>query len=229
MATNDQLMLLSAREDDAVSDAKDVIEKFLVAAAYAIVTSPATGIVVPPVGIVSRSYHELSGVVLGYAGEHWADAVSIVVADTGAPATVPAAMSAEEAQRVSSAIREFLAKEEAALAAQLAVVGESSADWVKTGFPGFVDSVLARAGALVELVLVGTAANATMSAMRLLSVRFKTAVAAMDAKTTQTCRRINGVSIPVEQPFELTGQPRFADRMMAPPFHWRCRTRLTAA
>ncbi len=53
---------------------------------------------------------------------------------------------------------------------------------------------------------------------------FKVAVATIDARTTQTCSRINGQIQPVDKPFIVTGTPRYADEKMLPPFHDYCRT-----
>lgn len=52
----------------------------------------------------------------------------------------------------------------------------------------------------------------------------KQVVAAIDARTTDCCRRAHGQIQPLDQPFVLIGTPRYADRIMHPPFHWHCRT-----
>jgi hypothetical protein len=52
----------------------------------------------------------------------------------------------------------------------------------------------------------------------------KQAVAQIDSSTTDCCLRVHGQVQPLEKPFELRGTPRFADEMMHPRFHWRCRT-----
>lgn len=52
----------------------------------------------------------------------------------------------------------------------------------------------------------------------------KQAVAAIDENTTETCLLVHGQVQPMDSPYVLEGQPRFADRMMYPAFHWRCRT-----
>lgn len=52
----------------------------------------------------------------------------------------------------------------------------------------------------------------------------KQAVAAIDEQTTDCCLRVHGQVQPLDKPFVLEGQPRFAARMMYPAFHWRCRT-----
>ena len=49
------------------------------------------------------------------------------------------------------------------------------------------------------------------------------AVSAIDERTTDCCLRVNGQTVAIDQPFELTGTPRFADRMMHQPFHYFCR------
>lgn len=52
----------------------------------------------------------------------------------------------------------------------------------------------------------------------------KQAVAAIDNRTTECCLKVHGQIVPVSGKFHLTGTPRFADDMNAPPFHWNCRT-----
>lgn len=52
----------------------------------------------------------------------------------------------------------------------------------------------------------------------------KQAVAAISDKTTDCCLRVHGQVQPLDQPYRLTGEPRFADEMMYPAFHWNCRT-----
>jgi len=52
----------------------------------------------------------------------------------------------------------------------------------------------------------------------------KQAIAAVGKNTTDCCLRVHGQIQPVDRPFELTGTPRFADKMMTPAFHWNCRT-----
>lgn len=52
----------------------------------------------------------------------------------------------------------------------------------------------------------------------------RVAVATLDAKTTECCRRIDGAVVGLYEPFRLTGTPRFADAMLGPPFHCYCRT-----
>lgn len=55
----------------------------------------------------------------------------------------------------------------------------------------------------------------------------KQVFAALDARTTACCRRAHGQIQDLDQPFVLTGTPRFADRVMSPPFHYRCRSAVT--
>jgi hypothetical protein len=52
----------------------------------------------------------------------------------------------------------------------------------------------------------------------------KQAVASIGPRTTQCCLRVHGQIRDVGEPFELTGEPRFARQMMHPSFHWNCRT-----
>lgn len=53
---------------------------------------------------------------------------------------------------------------------------------------------------------------------------YKQAVAAIDKRTTDCCLRVHGQVQPLDQPFELRGRPRFADRQDWSPFHHYCRT-----
>jgi hypothetical protein len=55
-------------------------------------------------------------------------------------------------------------------------------------------------------------------------VFMKQAIAALDAVTTDTCLEINGVIVGLDEDFHLTAEPRYADDMDWPPFHWWCRT-----
>jgi hypothetical protein len=52
----------------------------------------------------------------------------------------------------------------------------------------------------------------------------KQAIAVIGKGTTDCCLRVHGQIKRNDEPFELVGEPRFADRMMAPSFHWNCRT-----
>ena len=52
----------------------------------------------------------------------------------------------------------------------------------------------------------------------------KQAVAVIDNRTTNCCLLVHGQIQPFGKPFELTGTPRFADKMHWPGFHYFCRT-----
>lgn len=52
----------------------------------------------------------------------------------------------------------------------------------------------------------------------------KQAIAAVDERTTDCCLRVHGQIQPVDGKFNLTGTPRFANRLAHPPFHWYCRS-----
>ena len=49
-------------------------------------------------------------------------------------------------------------------------------------------------------------------------------ISAIGPNTTDCCLRAHGQIQPLDQPFELTGTPRFADQLMSPPGHWNCRS-----
>lgn len=52
----------------------------------------------------------------------------------------------------------------------------------------------------------------------------KQAVAALDSRTTDCCLKVHGQIQPLDEPFHLTGTPRYADYQDWPGFHWYCRT-----
>lgn len=56
------------------------------------------------------------------------------------------------------------------------------------------------------------------------AVYLKQAIAAIDERTTECCLEVNGQTQPLDQPFILIGEPRYADEQMEPPFHNYCRT-----
>jgi hypothetical protein len=56
------------------------------------------------------------------------------------------------------------------------------------------------------------------------TVYMKQAIAAIDAKTTDCCLQVHGQIQPLDKPFQLIGEPRYADEVDNPPFHWNCRT-----
>ena len=52
----------------------------------------------------------------------------------------------------------------------------------------------------------------------------KQAVAALDKWTTDCCLKVHGQIQLLDDPFHLTGTPRYADYQDWPGFHWYCRT-----
>ncbi len=52
----------------------------------------------------------------------------------------------------------------------------------------------------------------------------KQAIAALDSRTTDCCLRVHGQIQPFDKPFQLTGTPRYADKLDWAPFHDYCRT-----
>lgn len=77
----------------------------------------------------------------------------------------------------------------------------------------------------IQRVLSNNMAMAAAAAFLIDDQRLtKTAVAIIDIRTTDCCRRVNGQVRKVGEPFELTGTPRYADMAQSPPFHDYCRT-----
>lgn len=52
----------------------------------------------------------------------------------------------------------------------------------------------------------------------------KQVVAALDERTTDCCLQAHGQIQNIDDPFILTGTPRYADEIQDPPFHWYCRS-----
>jgi hypothetical protein len=50
------------------------------------------------------------------------------------------------------------------------------------------------------------------------------AVAAIDERTSDCCLRVNGQVVGMDEPFQLSGTPRYADALLNPGFHDYCRT-----
>lgn len=55
----------------------------------------------------------------------------------------------------------------------------------------------------------------------------KQVVAALDDRTTDCCLKAHGQIQPMDEPFKLTGTPRYADELDWAPFHWYCRTSIS--
>lgn len=49
-------------------------------------------------------------------------------------------------------------------------------------------------------------------------------VSVITPETTQTCLRAHGQIRELDEPYALTGTPRFSDEVMTPPGHWNCRS-----
>jgi hypothetical protein len=52
----------------------------------------------------------------------------------------------------------------------------------------------------------------------------KQAIAVINDRTTETCLRVHGQIREIDEPYHLTGTPRFSDEELYPPFHFRCRS-----
>jgi hypothetical protein len=108
--------------------------------------------------------------------------------------------------------------------------GESLPDLTKRLFAATGSSPWRRGQLDAELftrrVVVSANNGAKEEAIRLIGDTDlqKQAIAVIGDRTTDTCLRVHGQIQPVGEPFTLTGEPRFADKMMTPAFHWNCRT-----
>lgn len=118
------------------------------------------------------------------------------------------------------------------------IQGESFSDLVRRLMAVDADiatgvSVWRRGQLSIELMirrLVITTANAAKNdALRQMNAEGGTqvqrqAIATMSPETTDCCLRVHGQIVDIDEPFTLTGTPRFADQLMHPSFHWNCRT-----
>lgn len=73
-------------------------------------------------------------------------------------------------------------------------------------------------------MLLAGVTSGVFLAMMMGEGRQKRAVAVLDKATTNCCRLVDGQTVGIKELFTLTGTPRFASQMQAPPFHWYCRT-----
>lgn len=108
------------------------------------------------------------------------------------------------------------------------------------GFTGNISSEIvgddSRVGILQPAGLIATATRALGNAMGAGFTAYvgaqpaqdfgwgKQPIPAIDDRTTDTCLRVAGQKRALDEPFHLTGTPRFADDMQWTPFHWYCRT-----
>lgn len=97
--------------------------------------------------------------------------------------------------------------------------GESRAGIIKP-------SPVVSTAALWTAHMAGTAFLGYLEARRGRGARDfdKQAIAALDGRTTECCLNVHGQFRDLDEPFKLTGTPRFSDERDQPPFHWYCRT-----
>lgn len=89
-----------------------------------------------------------------------------------------------------------------------APVNNTAAQWTTSV------AMLAIAGVLVGSVRADNSEDQFM----------RQAIAGLDERTTDCCLRVHGQVVGMDQPFKLTGTPRYADELQDPGFHWYCRT-----
>ena len=86
--------------------------------------------------------------------------------------------------------------------------------------------ILAPTPILTEMAfwITGLSVLSYLSSTRAMPDAVRQAVAQIDDGTTDTCLNVHGQIVEVDEPFHLTGTPRFADDMHNSPFHRGCRT-----
>jgi len=123
-----------------------------------------------------------------------------------------------------------------AISAQVDLQTQKTLSTLATGGdPTLIIGDASRVGLLSPAVVVKEAANwitniamlTTIGAMLAPSAEsefMRQAIAAIDERTTDCCLRVHGQAQPIGKQFELSGTPRYADKMMHSPFHGYCRT-----
>lgn len=154
--------------------------------------------------------------------EEAARQLSLYGVETRPSPVLPMGLSEQSNAAVNAVTSTLDAQEAQILAMILAdmqdgqIIGDDNHDGVLSA------SELATAIAYWAAVLFGDAFNGGTSGYA--DDFKKIAVAALDGRTTRCCLEVHGQIQPFDAPFHLTGTPRFADYMDAPPFHWYCRT-----
>jgi hypothetical protein len=82
---------------------------------------------------------------------------------------------------------------------------------------------------MIRRLTITTANAAKNDALRQMNAQGGTqvrrqAIAVISPETTDCCIRVHGQIVDIDEPFTLTGTPRFADQMMHPSFHYNCRS-----
>ncbi len=132
-------------------------------------------------------------------------------------------------KKIYAALAAVMLKLDAQIASAEALIlmGAASEQIIGNGELGgvlVVGTIVAAACAFVGLI-VWNAFNAQfLATVGTTSAYQKIAIAVLDSKTTNCCKEVHGQIQNIEDPFILTGEPRFADEMQYPAFHWYCRT-----
>ena len=108
--------------------------------------------------------------------------------------------------RITDEVSLILGDTERVGALSPAAIGGSAATWFTRLQAATLDATL----------------NAAPATRRI--VWHRQAIATLGSRTTDCCLRVHGQIVPMNEPFSLTGTPRFANQMNHPPFHWNCRT-----
>lgn len=114
---------------------------------------------------------------------------------------------------------------QASLASALVITGASDAQIAGDDERGgiLLPSVVLAASTYWAASLTWASFGQTATAQSAYQFR-KQAVAGLDERTTDCCLRVHGQVQPLDDPFKLTGTPRYADEMDWPAFHYYCRT-----
>lgn len=129
--------------------------------------------------------------------------------------------------RLIAQIRDALAGAELARQQQIAVLYTITPDPALIIGDGERLGALAPGATASDLARWLTTAHqaAFTNAVQRAPTRFRRqAIATLSGHTTDCCLRVHGQVVELDQPFTLTGTPRFADTLMDPPFHHYCRT-----
>lgn len=164
--------------------------------------------------------------ILQAAAGAGADQAGRNLAAYGLPNVYVAGASAAGLEAVEAVVHAQVVNVQAMVMAGLADEALILGDEERVGLltPG---PVIREGSRWITLDLDGTYVGAVLAGLEQAGDRdgyLKQAVSAIDQKTTETCLRVNGQVQPLNKDFHLTGEPRYADYLPGPGFHWWCRT-----
>ena len=182
--------------------------------------------------VVQEALDVLSLAVRGIAQDELQDAIALGNEQAERELDVydvpvqPAFVSDADALRAINATVEQQIAQVAALAMTTTDEAFAIGDETRVGVLSASNVNVVIAGWLTDMAMkaIGDTTESSLIAAGAIDDFLRQAIATIDERTTDTCLRVHGQTVGLNEPFKLTGTPRFADEMMRPKFHWYCRT-----